>query len=613
MKFQLLDRTNEMSKITTMNPEPEVTVERIQNGTEAMAHAHLLEQPNLVVLHIGKQAVRHDLALANALVRDFTQRPLTIEFCPSTRKSSFRDPSPPNRVSSPRSLYRRFFLKHKQLPNDDDHDETQEFTKNDALRGINTNERRPMADHDEPLDTEKDQVILLRNYAQYTITRENVRWTLRHIEALIENERLISAGMLIERLEEALLDTTTMSLEEEHQYSEDREIARRRCASPRFVRTLERKQAGLDALDEFYADRHIRNDDVVQPVQPVQPQTTTTTTGQDDNSSWKVAQTFVGITTSYKPSDDGSIWVKLDGECHDVVFLDALAVLRETDLYSEWAPFCTRSSLIAYLERVEILTYLQTSVPFILTRETIVHAFGIDASYECGGVLLLGQSIQSLDEIATTPLSPNRPAELQDIRSQDRMDIRGFRALIEPLSRTSAHICIVANVNLNFPNLPQSLINFGMKKMAGMLLYLLVKEAGKIDHTSKTNVYAKRMTLDPMGFYTWLRPRLERYFAELEAGTLPDKLMDQMQHRNLVRVAPQQKEEENLRHTTTLEFEPVHHRTDRLVQNPEHPLSAQPTGIPSSSVKHDTMFSWWSSCCMILIVSMIALRLTWQA
>jgi len=63
--------------------------------------------------------------------------------------------------------------------------------------------------------------------------------------------------------------------------------------------------------------------------------------------SWKVAVNYFGIETSYKEDPDGSIWIKLDGEIEGVPLFEQLAVVRETQLFKHWAPFCNRSELIS--------------------------------------------------------------------------------------------------------------------------------------------------------------------------------------------------------------------------------------------------------------------------
>lgn len=78
---------------------------------------------------------------------------------------------------------------------------------------------------------------------------------------------------------------------------------------------------------------------------------------------WIVAQTFMGITTSYKHDADGSLWVKLHGTMEEVRVMDQLATIREVDLFKTWVPFCDKSTLLKRLGIVELLVYFNTSMP----------------------------------------------------------------------------------------------------------------------------------------------------------------------------------------------------------------------------------------------------------
>lgn len=211
--------------------------------------------------------------------------------------------------------------------------------------------------------------------------------------------------------------------------------------------------------------------------------------------------------------DHGTIWLKLQGNCQDLNVLDNVAVVRETDLYDLWAPFCNQAQLLATLDRIEIVTYLKIALP-LLARDAVIHAFGVNATYEYGCVVIIGDSVDEWENVIIPPIKG---------WNCDRMIIRGFRAMIKPISRTSAQIVIVANIDPKCP-IPQSLLNFCTKKLAGVLLYLLMKEAEKIGKHPETNPYAIRMREDPSGFYKWLRPRMNLYFDHLEENTLPNHL-----------------------------------------------------------------------------------------
>lgn len=78
---------------------------------------------------------------------------------------------------------------------------------------------------------------------------------------------------------------------------------------------------------------------------------------------WLLAQTFMGITTSYKHDPDGSLWIKMHGTMDGVRVMDQIATVREVDLFSSWVPFCDTSKLLKRLGIVDLLVYFSMSIP----------------------------------------------------------------------------------------------------------------------------------------------------------------------------------------------------------------------------------------------------------
>lgn len=92
------------------------------------------------------------------------------------------------------------------------------------------------------------------------------------------------------------------------------------------------------------------NDRTIVPFVVVQP-------------DWLLAQTFMGITTSYKHDPDGSLWIKMHGTMDGVRVMDQIATVREVDLFSTWVPFCDTSKLLKRLGIVDLLVYFSMSIP----------------------------------------------------------------------------------------------------------------------------------------------------------------------------------------------------------------------------------------------------------
>ncbi|ETM37044.1 hypothetical protein L914_16376 [Phytophthora nicotianae] len=334
----------------------------------------------------------------------------------------------------------------------------------------------------------------LPDYSSVIITASNIDWVWQQVLLLKATERIFSAALLIDRLEAFLADTgnanktvAAAKTKIQHAMHDEQEM---------IGHVKERRDQGVKALKEF-------ND-------------------KEGDDEWQFGQTMLGVTTSWKPDEDGSVWIKLEGLVDGVDIFNTISVIREVDLYSVWTPFCSQSLLLQAMGHVELAAYLAISSPF-LQRDAIIRAFGINAVYENRCLLLLGGSV----DVSTVTSAV--PVPMLQGWNAGRMEIKGFRALIEPLTRMQARTCIVANIDPKCA-IPKPMLNFGIKKMAGILLYLIRKEAEKIENdqkkteTSAADEHIRRITSDPSGFYTWLRPIVDKYFLDQSNNNLSEPL-----------------------------------------------------------------------------------------
>jgi len=194
--------------------------------------------------------------------------------------------------------------------------------------------------------------------------------------------------------------------------------------------------------------------------------------------------------------------------CTGVPLFEQLAVVRETALFNTWAPFVNRSSLISQLAICEIVTTFNIHVPlFNISRDAVVHAYACDCVWESGKVLMLGKSV---DENAPPDLNPGE--EIPPYRKtlfHDRMRLKGFQAQIEVKNPTTARTTIIANIDPRTA-LPQVLINFVMKQMAGVLLHLLQNQA-KVVARDPFCPHAVKIRQDTWFYRDWLVPRFQKY------------------------------------------------------------------------------------------------------
>jgi hypothetical protein len=271
------------------------------------------------------------------------------------------------------------------------------------------------------------------------------------------------------------------------------------------------------------------------------------------DDDWTLVQTLFGVTTFYRREADGSLSIKLEGSLEGVPLFDQVAVLREVDLHYKWVPFCSSSLTVCHLDKLDTVGWFCVGLPhFGFMRDGCFRAIGCDSIYEDGTVLLVAQGIQDRPEdgadnkhlepwiesqestptastksSASTMLDAKEQSRHFDFLSNDpilekldipppptrmgsgRMTIRTFQALINIESPTVATSKLVANIDPNLPLIPQSLLDFLMKRLCGVLLCKMQAAAMKISRDPVTNHHAIKMREERDFYQKWLLPKFE--------------------------------------------------------------------------------------------------------
>ena len=218
----------------------------------------------------------------------------------------------------------------------------------------------------------------------------------------------------------------------------------------------------------------------------------------------------------------------MEGELSGVPLFEQVAVLREVDLHYKWAPFCSSSMTIRDLDKLDTVGWFVVGLPqFGLARDGCFRAFGCDCMMEDGSFFLVGQGVEDRDEGIPYREEyfledmdgiqiPDPPTRL----GSGRVTIRNFSAVVHVLSPTTVRTVLVGNFNPNLPLIPQSLLDFIMRKMCGMVFFKLQHAAKKACSDPVRNAHAKRMRQQEAFYKGWLMPKFQSYCDHL-GWTMP--------------------------------------------------------------------------------------------
>ena len=301
------------------------------------------------------------------------------------------------------------------------------------------------------------------------------------------------------------------------------------------------------------------------------------------DSSWILGNTLFGTTTHYKLADDGTLMLRLEGESSDLPLFEQLAVIREVDLFTEWLPFCSASQTVDNLGAAEMVVFFQLFVPPI-SRDALIHAYGVDCLQESGRILLLGNSVDdwtpghtaqpssssssSSSARASTTTAPSSavPSDTStNSRSTsafgrffgesgkssdkssatastsssgsttsstaatpwrkaagwltDRMEVKSFWSIVQVTSPTTAKITMVTRIDPKVA-LPQTLLNFVIKNVAGILLVLFQRQAASVASNPQCK-HAMKIRQDRAFYESWLLPKI-RHYCDSRGWARPD-------------------------------------------------------------------------------------------
>lgn len=95
----------------------------------------------------------------------------------------------------------------------------------------------------------------------------------------------------------------------------------------------------------------------------------------NEAGEWIHGQTAWGIHTEYQLNGEGQIRIRLKG---DMVgrMIDQVAVIRESNHYQDWLPFCSDSRLL-HATKMNVALWFHLAIP-LFARDAIIETYGVD-------------------------------------------------------------------------------------------------------------------------------------------------------------------------------------------------------------------------------------------
>ncbi|KAM3576358.1 hypothetical protein VYU27_001709 [Nannochloropsis oceanica] len=187
--------------------------------------------------------------------------------------------------------------------------------------------------------------------------------------------------------------------------------------------------------------------------------------------NWTLVMRSFGFDTFVRPMG-GQMLVKVSGEQEGTSVFDQLVVVREAAMYHRWGPFVCKSDLVHSFKHLDLMVTFELNAP-LFHRDCLLRGYACDYS-EKDMILICGDS--------TTPAfypHLNLPAEPNGWMFK-RMSITNFRCQVQLRGVNKGKVILAALIDPKTA-LPQSIVDFCLQRIVGVLLYLLLRTAERLN------------------------------------------------------------------------------------------------------------------------------------
>jgi len=226
----------------------------------------------------------------------------------------------------------------------------------------------------------------------------------------------------------------------------------------------------------------------------------------EDDQGWTVEKNGDLKVWYKKLPNSHSISVRMEAEI-DIPLINMITLIYEVQLWPLWIPFLNKTQEIQAIHRGAKMYYLEANLPFPLSkRDMHVYGTGLNRLYENGTVLVIAKSIDHDNAF----FERHNAKKIENPKSVNiELSMGGFE--IQPLGPGRIKFTGVANGNPNFAWLPDSVLNFVIRKGSGLMFNWMVKHA----KTYKGSAWEKETQKpEKKEFYDWINNEVSEYFAK---------------------------------------------------------------------------------------------------
>ena len=211
------------------------------------------------------------------------------------------------------------------------------------------------------------------------------------------------------------------------------------------------------------------------------------------------------VRVMYKKLDNSKSYSFLTEGLIQAPLFNFISIVYETDLYSTWLPYCTRSSTIASLSKTRKIIFQEYDLPLLSVRHACLYAYGANLLQSKGAIVIVSKSC---DE-GTSFKGIELPQELSSKRAV--VSIMGY--IVKPISANEINVTFLCNFDPVLKSFPYKILNYFAKKFSKAIFKKLARlaqgfEGSRFEELSKAP--------ENREFFDYLSQSLEDYMNTTE-------------------------------------------------------------------------------------------------